>query len=358
MQNPFDITFGKKPIEQIQRFAEIDEITNSFSLDPISQQVYMITGVRGSGKTVLLNTVSNYFEAQNNWIVVRLSPEQSLLQALMQKMYHDAGCKLLFAKAKLTLSVPGVGLQIENGAPESDASIHVEQMLKILKKNGKRILVAIDEVTNNDNVRLFASMFQIYIGQELPIFLLMTGLYENIEELQNEKSLTFLYRAPKIKLKPLSLSSIASRYETVFGIDRAEALALARMTRGYSFGFQALGYSIWENKERPNLYKEQYRDLLNEYVYEKIWSSLSAKDKYILYGLANCPDGRVKSVVDFLNLEPYEINQYRKRLIRRGIISGEEYGRLHFLLPLFEDFILDNADERGIAEWRDRKRSK
>ena len=69
-----------------------------------------------------------------------------------------------------------------------------------MTKKKKRLLITIDEVTNTKKMRIFASAFQIFVRQDYPIFLLMTGLYENIHELQNEKSLTFLYRAPKLRL--------------------------------------------------------------------------------------------------------------------------------------------------------------
>ena len=68
-------------------------------------------------------------------------------------------------------------------------------MLESLKKKGKRVLVSIDEVTNTQQIREFASAFQILIRQDLPIFLLMTGLYQNIYEIQNEK--TFCIGHPK-----------------------------------------------------------------------------------------------------------------------------------------------------------------
>lgn len=61
-----------------------------------------------------------------------------------------------------------------------------------MKKSGKRLLVTIDEVTNNDFMKVFAGSFQIFVRQDLPVFLLATGLYENIDELQNEKTLPFI----------------------------------------------------------------------------------------------------------------------------------------------------------------------
>lgn len=54
------------------------------------------------------------------------------------------------------------------------------------RRAGKHLLIAIDEVTSTEYMRVFAASFQVFLRQNLPVFLLMTGLYENINELQNE----------------------------------------------------------------------------------------------------------------------------------------------------------------------------
>ena len=169
----------------------------------------------------------------------------------------------------------------------------------------------------------------------------MTGLYENIEALQNEKHLTFLYRAPKLLLPPLSLSGMAERYEQVFDVPHTQALSWAKETNGYSFAFQALGYAIWNHPGDESASHAEFRLLLEEYVYEKIWTELSPKDKRIVEGIAHCPSGLLHDITDYLKLKPDEINQYRKRLIRKGIVTGEERGILRFTLPLFDAFVLD-----------------
>ena len=95
-------------------------------------------------------------------------------------------------------------------------------MLEKIKKKHKRVLVTIDEAVCNDTMKEFVSLFQIYMRQDLPVFLLMTGLYENIYELQNEKTLTFLYRAPKIELRPLNIGMIAEKYKSIFELTDEE----------------------------------------------------------------------------------------------------------------------------------------
>ena len=50
-----------------------------------------------------------------------------------------------------------------------------------------------------------------FLRQDLPVFLLMTGLYNNIHALQNDKALTLLLRTPRIELEPLNPIAIANK---------------------------------------------------------------------------------------------------------------------------------------------------
>ena len=68
----------------------------------------------------------------------------------------------------------------------------------------------------------------------------MTGLYENIYDLQNEKSLTFLYRAPKIILEPLNYTAIKSHYMRIFDINDEMADKMTLLTRGFHLRFRCL----------------------------------------------------------------------------------------------------------------------
>ncbi len=119
-------------------------------------------------------------------------------------------------------------------------------------------------------------------------------------ELQNEKSLTFLYRAPKLILKPLNLGSIARSYEKLLKVDKEKSYEMAKLTKGYSFAFQVLGYLYWDNPS-GGLYEilPYYDQYLDEYVYEKIWSELSSFDRDIMIALSQMEDRvRVKDLRD------------------------------------------------------------
>ena len=51
----------------------------------------------------------------------------------------------------------------------------------------------------------------------------------------------------------------------------------------------------------------------------------------------------IKEIREHLGMETNEFNPYRKRLIKKGIVSGETRGYVFFTLPLFERYVIDNS---------------
>lgn len=221
----------------------------------------------------------------------------------------------------------------------------VSKMLEYLKKEGKRLLITIDEVTDTDEIGVFVSSFQIFLRQDLPIYLLMTGLYENIYELQNDKSLTFLYRAPKILLEPLNISAIKKTYLEVFYISEKQAEEMALLTKGYPFAFQLLGYLYWMKNGEGNISDllGDYDQYFAEYVYERIWSETSELDKKVLMAIATCNDSSVKNIRKQLNMTSELFSVYRERLKRKCVIDTKEYGRIRFSLPRLSEFVIESG---------------
>ena len=201
---------GKKPNQYISRLAQTNTIIEDLTDSIPSTQLYMLTGVCGSGKTVMLSTISHELRQRPDWLVVELNPTRDLLMSLAAKLYAIPELHTLFIKARFDFSAFGLGVAIENTPPVTDIETVLELMLTKLAEHNKRLLVTIDEVTANEYVKVFASSFQIFIRRDLPLFLLMTGLFENISEIQNDRELTFLYRALKINLAPLNLNAIAT----------------------------------------------------------------------------------------------------------------------------------------------------
>ena len=342
MQNPFTLTFGKRPMELVERPVQTNEIIEAFTADPINQQMFIITGVRGSGKTVMMTEISHRLRKKEDWVVIELNPATDLLQGTLSKLNSNQVCAGMIKSAKIDLSFFGFGVSIEGAVQITDTETAIIAILEKMKKSEKRLLITIDEVTNSEYMHVFASAFQIFVRQDLPVFLLATGLYENIDELQNEKSLTFLYRAPKIQLKPLNKQAIVNKYKSIFEIEVDQATQMADLTKGYPFAFQVLGYLTWNHHGDYNAVRGEYEQYLSEFVYDKIWSELSQKDRMVARGIADVEGGKIKDIREHLHMETNEFNPYRKRLIKKGILSGETRGYVYFTLPLFEEYVMEN----------------
>ncbi len=344
MTNPFTIVFGRKPTEMIERFPQRHEILENFTSPNANQQLYIITGVRGSGKTVLMTSIAETLRQDKDWIVIELNPELDLLNNLASKLSNHVSCQEWFRKAGINLSYLGFGIEISGEPPITDLETAIVRMLESIRKHKKRVLITIDEVTNTQQMRVFAASFQILIRQDLPVFLLMTGLYENIYELQNQKSLTFLFRAPNIKLSALDMTAIKIRYKNIFDLDDEAAVEMTKLTGGYPFAFQLLGYLTWNNKGNYPGVLPEYKQYLYEYVYNKIWHELSEKDRQILYGMVEARDDSVQAIKTQLKLSDNEWNPYRQRLIRKGVADGSQRGVLKLTLPLFDEFIKEKKE--------------
>lgn len=341
MNNPFTLSFGKKPLQYVSRIAQTNEVIDNFEAEMPSNQIYMITGVRGSGKTVMLTSIAGEMRSDEKWIVIELNPARDLLQSLAAKLYSIPEMHAKFLKAKLDFSAFGLGSSIEDAALIADIETAIAVMLEQVKQAGKRLLVTIDEVVYSEYMKVFVSAFQIFLRQDYPIYLLMTGLYENIYDLQNDKSLTFLYRAPKLALEPLNYAAVRKHYMDIFDIDTETAEKMTDLTKGYPFAFQVLGYLYWENREEKGIegILAEYDQYLEEYVYAKIWSELSEMDKKIVAEMSKSGETRVKVLRDCLKMKSELFSVYRDRLKRKGLIDTRTYGRVALALPRFDEFV-------------------
>ena len=114
------------------------------------------------------------------------------LEKIVSELASENALARIFQNASINLSFFGVGLEVSGSPKINNAEVALKKMLESLKHHGKRVLIAMDEVIRSKEIVAFASAFQLYIRDDLPVFLLMTGLYENIEELQNVKNLSVI----------------------------------------------------------------------------------------------------------------------------------------------------------------------
>lgn len=340
-KNPFNITFGKEPLSIISRDTSFQEIYDSFLSPTPDSEVYIITGPRGSGKTVSMTHISNSFKEMDGWIVVELNPGQDMLEQLASKLYDEGKLKKLFIKAEFNLSFQGIGFSIKGAEPVLNVSTLLKREFEYLKRKGLRVLITVDEASNDNHMKVFAHEFQLFLRNGHDVFLIMTGLYQNIVSLsEKEKNLTFLVRAPRVYLSGLNYRAIVNSYKRVFSIGEDEAIALAKMTNGYAFAYQLLGHILFSQKKNKidSEVLDRYDELLQERAYNLIYNELPQREKDILH--AACENGSNQHLLKKTGIEPNQLSTYKKKLFLKGLITEDYRTGISFALPRFNEFLV------------------
>lgn len=210
-----------------------------------------------------------------------------------------------------------------------------------MEKKGKKVLVIIDEVDNSSVMKYYVQGYASLLGEGYRLRLLMTGLYENISRLRNNKSLTFLYRAPRIAIGPLPIGSVAAKYMDLLKVDEETSLSLAKITKGYAYAYQVLGYYLFEMgkvKADQDVFLA-FDQQLDEFVYEKLYSERSPMAKNILKAMESDRPIKTSELSEKLDKSASYLSSYRDDLIKEGILYSPSYGYIQFALPRFDVFL-------------------
>ena len=341
LNSPFNVSFGESPNNYIERNKEFSQITFVFESATPETKVMLLTGARGVGKTVLLSSIKKYFDQKDEWITIDVNPNIDILEQLASKIYDGGKLKKLFIKTEFNFSFKGIGFSIKGDEPVSSVQVLLDKMLNYLKNKNKKVLVTIDDVSNNKELKIFTHSYQSFIREGYPVYMLATGLYENIEKLCSEKNLTFLTRAPKIYLTKLNLKAITYSYMNIFDITEDEAIKIAKQTNGYAYGYQLLGSILYKSNKKKidKSVLEKYDLSLDDNAYSLIWNSLSGNEKNILFGIVNS-SGSIKEIIEKTKLNNSSIQVYKKQLVKKGILDDSTRGKLSFILPRFKEYVL------------------
>ena len=119
---------------------------------------------------------------------------------------------------------------------------------------------------------------------------------------------------------------------------------MAKLTKGYAYAYQALGYLCWKRysdsgKADPNALLPEYEHLLEEFVYEKIWYELSDKERDIISVLQGDEPVKIAAIREALSLSSGAFSVYRDRLSKKGLVDTSKYGYLSLRLPRFGQVI-------------------
>jgi hypothetical protein len=340
-RSPYSISFGRIPNQYISRSLLIEDIIDILNADPVEEQAFKLTGIRGTGKTVTLTAIEKELKYDDQWIVIDVKSNSDISKELVANLYGEVPFLTSFIDTNLNLSAFGIGINIDKKSPITSMDVILKKILTEVQKKKKKVLVVIDEARKTDELVDFIQEFQILIRNELPIYLIAAGLYDDIESIENADGLTFFLRASKYEMKPLNLTIIEDDYEKTLGVSEDVASTLAEMTRGYAFGYQAFGKYMWESggKEISKTVLAQVDEALAEKVYDKIWSELRDKEKWYLSYIVEKDVMSASELLEKTKTSHNEWSEPRKRLIEKGIIDGSERGVIKVKLPRFKEYV-------------------
>lgn len=358
--NPFMPSFGRIPNIFIHRVNNLNDYLGRLLGGDAKYQTSLVYGARGTGKTVFLLNVQQTLKQYDNWIFIRLNNGQgNLLFQLMHSLQLLSGISLadLFKKVQ-GINVMGNGVSLRSLQESTDIDYHyyLDKLLDKFAEKGQHILVGIDEISIDDDVRAFASEYQTLIGEDLPINLIMTGLPSRVSEVQNDKTLTFLLRSHRIILASLDSISVTDQFAAAFKkghreFDLTELNTLADAVDGYAYAFQTVGYYAWRYSEESlkighdvvkraiqSTKKDLYRN-----AYERMYVDISKTDREFLKVMARSAnkDVSIQWIADQMGKTKNYVSVYRARLLEDQLIDSPHRGYVQFHWPFFGDFVLD-----------------
>lgn len=340
-RNPYVISFGRIPTQYISRTLIIDNIIESLESEVIEEQAYKLTGVRGTGKTVTLTAIEKQMRQNEDWIVVGVKSNGKIIEDIIANLYSSIPFLTSFIDANLNLSKFGIGINLSQKSPVASLDYALKVILTEVNKRNMRVLITIDEARKTAAMVDFIQEFQILIREELPIFLIAAGLYEDVESIENAEGLTFFLRATKYEMTPLNHTFIRNDYRKTLQVSEEVAEEMACITKGYAFAYQALGKYMWDQKV-----KEITEDVLilldealSEKVYKKIWSELAPKDKWFLQYIVQKDKMSAAELLEMTNKKHNEWSEPRKRLSEKGIIDTKTRGQIVVRLPRLKEFV-------------------
>jgi hypothetical protein len=379
--NPFSPSFGVSPPVLAGR----REVLNSFDtvFDNVRSPSYatLLWGLRGTGKTVLLNAVEDRARARG-WPVV--SAAAAGRTGLVDQIRRKASALLASLRrehggpprrAVTGVSVMGTGFQVE-GVPASDhsepAPADLETTLaalgEMLAGHGTGLLVTIDElhVSETDEIREFGSVFQLVSRRaERPVAFVGAALPELEDRLMAGDASTFLQRCRRHEIGNLrpSEAAIALREPIEAGggrIDDDATSIAVEASRGQPYLVQLIGSHVWDDAAdlaRGVTAAEVRRaaadatEQFGRHVHGPVWNRLSDLDKRFLAAmLADPATSAIADVGRRWGHGPRSLSTYRKRLLASGLITSIGRGRVAFADPAVRPHVAARTVAEGFAE--------
>ena len=131
-KSPFTLTFGLKPNNYISRIKQSEEIISAFENE--INNVYIITGVRGTGKTVMLSHVAQHFDQLNDWVTIELISQSDMLDQLSSSLYDSSLAHRIIDGKTFGFSFQGLTFSVKGEKPVTNVMSFLDILLKKYQK--------------------------------------------------------------------------------------------------------------------------------------------------------------------------------------------------------------------------------
>lgn len=382
IRNPYAPGAGTPPPELAGR-DELRESVN-IALERIrigrpAKSILMV-GLRGVGKTVLLDRMREDAEAAGIHTLWVEAPENRSLPAILAPQLRTALLRLSrneqaqelarralrglagFARAlKVKYKDIEVGLDFEpepgladNGDLEQDLQDLLEAAGLAAREADTAMVLFVDELQYVEEDELAALITALHRAAQrrLPIVLVGAGLPQLRGRMGSAKSYAErLFDFPGIgPLPPDAACDAIVKPAAAEGADIAEdALQLIiNETHGYPYFLQEWGKHAWEQADQSPISLEDVESAstitiaaLDESFFRVRFDRLTPLEKRYLRAMAELGPGPHRSgeITDVLRRDVRSLAPTRSQLIAKGMVWSPSHGDTAFTVPLFDEFM-------------------
>ncbi len=380
VRNPFAPGAGSQPPELAgrQNITDTADIALQRLLHGRHDKSQILLGLRGTGKTVLLNKIEQTAEDHRFLTSFIEAPENKRLAELLYPKLHQVLRKLsIMEDAKklaqdglralrsfgaifkikvedFTISVdpePGVA---DSGNLEYDLIDLFFRIGAAAQAAGRGWALFIDELQYLTHAELGALIVAIHrVNQrQLPIIFFGAGLPQIAALSGNAKSYAErLFDYPPIGALAQNAASDAIRQpiedenET---ITKAALAQIVKQTQGYPYFLQEWGYQSWNIADKSPINETHVRAAtkaalhrLDSGFFRVRFDRLTPKERDYVVAMAKLGAGPYRSsdVAEQLDESMQSLGPRRAKIINKGMIYSPSHGDIDFTVPMFDDFL-------------------
>lgn len=356
---------------------EADKILEAVAMG-YPQKSVIYYGLRGVGKTVLLNAVEGKAEELNVlYTHIEIAEKRSFIiqianasKKIIHRMSVVESAKALGHKAlgilqafqvtynpeeqTFTAGLSEPSMYISSGVLSDDLTEMFVAMGRMAAKAQKAICFFIDEIQYMKSNEMEALINALHRANQLrlPIIVYGAGLPKILKILGDVKSYSerlFQYIEVAELSEPAAVDAIV-KPAVELGVKYEEEAVeeIKEWSKGYPFFIQELCNTIWEETEGEIIKKSDvehvipiFLDKLDKGFFKIRFDRCTKKEHDFLFAMIRCGNlpCTISNVAEVLEKKVSSVSPTRAQLISKGIIYSTGHGEIDFTVPQFDRYL-------------------